>query len=81
MTKFNEPISEYGIKENIRKSASEKGKTLEGVYFYDNDFRSYCFSVGVLNIASLLGRCETIKDVQYFKCTKSGKMTVTRITY
>lgn len=74
MTNFNETISEYRIKENIRKLASEKSKTLEGVYFYDNSYNSYCFCVGVRNVAHLIDESKNIKDVHYFKCTKSGKL-------
>lgn len=74
MANFNETISEYGIKENIRKLASKANKTIEGVYYYDNSYESYCFCVGVWNVSNLINKSENIKDVHYFYCTKSGKL-------
>ena len=81
MTEFEKTISEFGIKENIRKLAGEKNKTIEGVYYYDNTYKSYCFSVGVWNVSHLIDRSENIKDVHYFKCTKSGKLENVVIKY
>jgi len=71
---FGKTISEYGIKENIRKSASKENKTIEGVYYFDKYYNSYCFCVGLWNTANLIDKSEDLKNVHYFKCTKSGKL-------
>lgn len=78
--KFEE-ISEYGIKENIRKLAGEKNKTIEGVYYLDKGYNSYCFCVGLWDTANLIDKSEDIKNVHYFKCTKSGKLKECLIKY
>ena len=68
--KFNETQ----IRHNIIDCAMNKKKTIEGVYYYNKSDNSYLFAVGVLNVAHLISDNDNMKDIKYFKCTKSGNL-------
>ena len=69
-------------KSEIEEKIVEQKKSLEGVIYYDKDDESYTFSVDKYTLAHLMKRAmdDRIKDIIYFKCTKSGKLTTTRIS-
>ena len=69
-------------KSEIEEKIVEQKKSLEGVIYYDKDDESYTFSVDKYTLAHLMkwAMDDRIKDIIYFKCTKSGKLTTTRIS-
>ena len=73
MENYKMTLSKEAITVNIKKRASEGKRTLEGVIYFDTDYDSYVYTIGVYSIARLIRDNDNIKDLYYFKCTKSGK--------
>lgn len=71
-------FSEIEIRLNIKRLASDKAKTIEGIYYFDEDTKSYLFCSNLRSSVNVMKQGK-IKDVHYFKCTKSGNMTTEEV--
>lgn len=60
---------------NIKELSKKRNKTLEGIIYYNNNFKSYVFSLGVRSIALVLAH-DKPDTVTVFKCTATGKITL-----
>lgn len=68
-------------KSEIENKIIEKGEKLEGVLYFDIEQDSYSYSIDKYTLAMLMKDVlnGTLKDMYYFKCTKSGKLTQQKV--
>ena len=71
-------LKEVDLLKNIVAMAKREKKTIEGVYFSNIAGDDFSFCIDTLSIIASVLDSESIKNITYFKCTKSGKLNTYR---